>query len=278
MQVNVQSSSDKKFPVSCEPGDSVTLLKISVAKEIGCEKENVRLIYAGRILKDDDTLESYGIKDGHVIHVVKTGITKPAPAASTTTPAATTLATTATSNVVSSPPQTNTSTSPRMNPFGSMMGMDPAMLAGMTPSADEMAQANQMMQNPEFLDSAIQMMTQNPELMQSIMAMDPRFQSMPPEMRQMMTNPEFLRMALMMNASMAQGGQGSAGGMPFGMPFGMPTSPSQASNEPPEVRFQSQLSQLNDMGFFDADENIRALLATGGNVNAAIERLLNGNL
>ncbi len=31
---------------------------------------------------------------------------------------------------------------------------------------------------------------------------------------------------------------------------------------------------LQDMGFFDRQENIQALTATGGNVNAAVERLL----
>ena len=31
---------------------------------------------------------------------------------------------------------------------------------------------------------------------------------------------------------------------------------------------------LQDMGFFDRDANIRALHATGGNVNAAVDRLL----
>ena len=30
------------------------------------------------------------------------------------------------------------------------------------------------------------------------------------------------------------------------------------------------------MGFFDAERNVAALLATGGNVSAAIERLLSG--
>ena len=46
--------------------------------------------------------------------------------------------------------------------------------------------------------------------------------------------------------------------------------------EPPQIRFASQISQLNDMGFFDAERNVAALLATGGNVSAAIERLLSG--
>ena len=31
---------------------------------------------------------------------------------------------------------------------------------------------------------------------------------------------------------------------------------------------------LQDMGFYDREANVRALVATGGNVNAAVERLL----
>lgn len=43
---------------------------------------------------------------------------------------------------------------------------------------------------------------------------------------------------------------------------------------PPEELYATQLSQLQEMGFFDAQENIRALIATAGNVHAAVERLL----
>ncbi|OAP11456.1 hypothetical protein AXX17_AT2G12360 [Arabidopsis thaliana] len=46
------------------------------------------------------------------------------------------------------------------------------------------------------------------------------------------------------------------------------------SNVPPEERYATQLQQLQEMGFYDRAENIRALLATNGNVNAAVERLL----
>jgi ubiquilin len=31
---------------------------------------------------------------------------------------------------------------------------------------------------------------------------------------------------------------------------------------------------MQDMGFYDQESNIRALQATGGNVNAAVDRLL----
>lgn len=48
--------------------------------------------------------------------------------------------------------------------------------------------------------------------------------------------------------------------------------PSQVQS--PEVRFQQQLEQLNAMGFINREANLQALIATGGDINAAIERLL----
>ena len=62
--------------------------------------------------------------------------------------------------------------------------------------------------------------------------------------------------------------------MGAGAGIGAPVQP----QEPPEVRFQVQLQQLNEMGFWDAAKNIRALLAAGGNVHAAIEMLFSGNI
>lgn len=86
---------------------------------------------------------------------------------------------------------------------------------------------------------------------------------------------------------------GGAGGLPgmgaFGVPPATPTD-----TRPPEERFQVQLQvhltsdmsagallniysqQLQDMGFTNAQQNIRALLATGGNVHSAIEYILGG--
>ncbi|KAM6967649.1 ubiquilin-4 [Aplochiton taeniatus] len=47
-----------------------------------------------------------------------------------------------------------------------------------------------------------------------------------------------------------------------------------ASTQTPEVRFQQQLEQLSAMGFINQEANLQALIATGGDINAAIERLL----
>ncbi|ELW59848.1 Ubiquilin-4 [Tupaia chinensis] len=46
----------------------------------------------------------------------------------------------------------------------------------------------------------------------------------------------------------------------------------------PEVRFQQQLEQLDSMGFINREANLQALIATGGDINAAIERLLGSQL
>ena len=73
------------------------------------------------------------------------------------------------------------------------------------------------------------------------------------------------------------GGMGGTSGLGLGGGFGGPgsqTTPTDSRS--PEERFQVQLQQLQDMGFTNASQNVRALLATGGNVHAAIEYILNG--
>uniref|UniRef100_A0A3Q2H937 Ubiquilin-4 n=1 Tax=Equus caballus TaxID=9796 RepID=A0A3Q2H937_HORSE len=50
------------------------------------------------------------------------------------------------------------------------------------------------------------------------------------------------------------------------------------NSQMPEVRFQQQLEQLNSMGFINREANLQALIATGGDINAAIERLLGSQL
>lgn len=85
-------------------------------------------------------------------------------------------------------------------------------------------------------------------------------------------------------ASMMSGGQGAAN--PFFNPFlfgasgnsAAGSTPSQVDNRPPEERYETQLRQLNDMGFFDFDKNVAALRRSGGSVQGAIDALLNGSV
>jgi ubiquilin len=73
------------------------------------------------------------------------------------------------------------------------------------------------------------------------------------------------------------GGFGGAGGFGGGAGgFGAPAPAAPADTRPPEEVYESQLRQLNEMGFFEFERNVSALRRSGGNVQGAIEYLLNG--
>jgi len=200
---------------------------------------------------------------------------------------------------------------PSASMFGPDGGMnsgmpDPEQLSQMMSSPMFQEQMNAMLSNPQMLDFLIQ---QNPQLR----AMGPQVREMmqSPFVRQMMSNPEMMRSMMEMGRNQ-MGGTGSAfpapgnptgestdastatsdttttpAANPFGslFPGGVPPNPFLFGNpppqdtpqdtRPPEERYEAQLRQLNDMGFFEFDRNIEALRRTGGSVQGAIEYLLN---
>ncbi|KJX92852.1 deubiquitination-protection protein dph1 [Zymoseptoria brevis] len=94
--------------------------------------------------------------------------------------------------------------------------------------------------------------------------------------QQLMQNPEMMQqmMQAMGGGAGGEGGMGGMGGFNPGM-FGMPSEPAApADTRPPEERYESQLRQLNDMGFYEFDRNVQALRRSGGSVQGAIEYLL----
>ncbi|KAG2214003.1 hypothetical protein INT47_001274 [Mucor saturninus] len=112
---------------------------------------------------------------------------------------------------------------------------------------------------------------------------DPNFIQASMRMQQMMSGanntntaqPDQQQQQQNMFQQMMMGLSSNSNGGGFG---GFPDFGSQQQNvtpsEPPEVRFRDQLAQLEEMGFSEKPANVRALLATGGNVQAAIEYLL----
>jgi len=184
---------------------------------------------------------------------------------------------------------------PDMGSLGGGGLLDPAMM-------------QQMLQNPQ-IQQMMQGLLSNPAYMNQIMNMQPQLRGMMnqnPQFREMMQNPEFIRqmsspeslqtLMQLQQSMMGQrgrpapgqnAGQGGGGGLGGGAGMNMDmllnmfgglggTAPSNP-DVPPEQLYASQLSQLQEMGFIDTQENIRALSAVGGNVHAAVERLL-GNL
>ncbi|KAK8965942.1 hypothetical protein KSP40_PGU002981 [Platanthera guangdongensis] len=161
---------------------------------------------------------------------------------------------------------------------------------------------SQVLQNPA-MTQMMQSLLSNPQYVNQIFNMNPQLRSVMEsntQLREMLQNPEFLRQlaspetmqqvlslqqSLFSRMGQQQSNEGhnqinGATGMEHLMQlfggFGgaeilaAPINP----NVPPEELYSMQLSQLQEMGFFDTQENIRALVATAGNVHAAVERLL----
>lgn len=173
--------------------------------------------------------------------------------------------------------------------------------ASMAPHAREMFQSErirQMMSNPETLRSMLQMAS-----MMRGAGLDPLDGPLggsaftPPGNPNAPSAPNTTATPATPGSAPTPGGTASAPN-PFGPnPFGAdpsallqflgaggplfsggasPSGAPPADTRPPEERFQVQLQQLQDMGFTNASQNVRALLATGGNVHSAIEYILGG--
>jgi ubiquilin len=123
----VKTAGDRQHTITMPESATVATLK---AKLAGSDFEDIpperqRLIYSGRVLKNEETLGTYKIKPGNTIHLVKSAASNPAPqssSSSTSTPAV---------------PQvpTNMAAGTANNPLAGLTG---ARYAGMTnlPSAD----------------------------------------------------------------------------------------------------------------------------------------------
>ncbi|KAI8536836.1 hypothetical protein RHMOL_Rhmol10G0287100 [Rhododendron molle] len=194
---------------------------------------------------------------------------------------------------------------PRSNPAGDARLPDFERMFG---STQDPASFNQFMQNPA-VSQMMQSLLSNPQYMEQVLGLNPQMRNMVDsnsQLREMMQNPDFirqltspetmqqlltLRQTLMpllgQQPSTRESGQtvgGTAGSLdPMGLEMlmnmfgglgtGSPTVATR-SDVPPEELYATQLSQLQEMGFFDTRENIQALMATSGNVHAAVERLL----
>lgn len=80
----VKASGEKNHTITMNESATVIDLKSKLATE---QFENIpverqRLIYSGRVMKNEDTLGSYKIKAGNTVHLVKSAASNPTPAPS----------------------------------------------------------------------------------------------------------------------------------------------------------------------------------------------------
>ncbi|XP_009408182.2 ubiquitin domain-containing protein DSK2a isoform X1 [Musa acuminata AAA Group] len=164
---------------------------------------------------------------------------------------------------------------------------------------------NQLLQNPAIMQM-MQSLLSNPQFMNQVLS--PQLRGLlgsnsqlidvlqNPELIRQLTSPETIQQLLSFQQSFLsqvvrqqprqeqnQTSDGTAGvtnnnglGLLMNMFSGLGSGTGVANNPdvPPEERYATQLTQLREMGFFDTQENIRALSATAGNIHAAVEWLL----
>lgn len=169
--------------------------KILVAEKFEAEPDQLCLIFAGKIMKDSDTLKSHNVKDGLTVHLV---IKAPPRDESTSR----------------RPPADISATPFGLNQLGGLSGIE-ALGAGPGTFMDLQARMqNELMGNPELMrtildNPLVQQMMNNPETMRNLITSNPQMQDLMqrnPEISHMLNNPELLRqtMELARNPSMLQ--------------------------------------------------------------------------
>ncbi|KAJ9116466.1 hypothetical protein QFC22_004908 [Naganishia vaughanmartiniae] len=240
--INIKGPSELKLSLSINPvTTSVSELKAQVEEKTQIEKDRQRLIYSGKVLKDEDMLSTYKIQNGHTLHLVK-GAAKPGSTAATTTPGSSTPASSAARTGV--PANLSSGMQYAGNPMAhleSVMGhglgggnFNPfAQIPGMGDrNLNDPEAINSIMQDPEVISRTMSMMT--PEMIDAAIASNPSLAPMGPQLRemmsspffrQMMSNPEMVRSIMQMRGGAGMpgmGGMGGFGGMGGGAAGGFP--------------------------------------------------------
>ncbi|KAN0135390.1 hypothetical protein V8E53_006669 [Lactarius tabidus] len=84
MKITVKTLQQKVFYVEAEPAETISVLKEKIESEQGHAVSSQKIIYSGKVLADDKTIESCQIKEKDFL-VLMVSKPKPAPAASTST-------------------------------------------------------------------------------------------------------------------------------------------------------------------------------------------------
>ena len=183
-------------------------LKEKIAESLSVPAAQQRLIYKGRVLKDELTLESYDVQDGHTVHMVKGAA---AAATSNASNASSTPATSSSTNSTTQPipapaPTSNPMANPMANPFAnpfSPFGNANNGLGGMGMFGNNNAPPDvnrlqeQLLHNPDAMQQIMNSpmmdnLLNNPDLLRNMMLNNPQMQAMldsNPQIRHILNDP-----------------------------------------------------------------------------------------
>jgi UV excision repair protein RAD23 len=90
MKLTFKDLKQQRFTIEAEPTETIGSVKAKIASEKGWEPSTQKLIYSGKILQDDNTIESYKIEEkGFIVCMTSKPKPAPKPAAPPATPAQT---------------------------------------------------------------------------------------------------------------------------------------------------------------------------------------------
>jgi len=212
MEVFIKTPKEKKS-VQINPDGTVIDLREAAATAFETAASRLCLIFAGKILKDGDTLAQHGINSGLVVHLVikqppaaATGSSLASDASASRSASAATGAAVPNMNTA-----TNQPTTPAGNPlggFGGMGGMGNLMGMGLG-SGGNLADMQSQMQtamsrNPDMVrqmleNPMMQQMLSNPEILNSMIQANPQMRDLMernPEVASTLNNPDMMRQTL----------------------------------------------------------------------------------
>ncbi|KAE8282039.1 Ubiquilin-4 Ataxin-1 interacting ubiquitin-like protein [Larimichthys crocea] len=224
IKVTVKTPKDKEEIAIAEDA-SVTQFKEEISRRFKAKQDQLVLIFAGKILKDGDSLSQHGIKDGLTVHLVIKTAHKAGDGGSTSASSSTSTqaGNTSTSSPGTIPPPTAGSTGPAAPPtqtpniltgFGDLAGLAGLGMGSANFMELQQQMQRQLMSNPEMLSQImenplVQNMMSNPDLMRQMIMANPQMQQLMernPEISHMLNNPELMRqtMELARNPAMMQ--------------------------------------------------------------------------
>lgn len=181
-----------------EVNDKATVAEFKelVSKKFNADVEQLCLIFAGRILKDAETLVSQNIKDGLTIHLVIKSATRSSESTS------------------NRPPADISQTPYNLGGIGGLSGLEALGMSSTNFMDLQSRMQSELLGNPDLLrqvldNPLVQRLMNDPENMRALITSNPQMQELMernPEINHMLNNPELLRqtMELARNPSMLQ--------------------------------------------------------------------------
>ncbi|XP_076638880.1 ubiquilin [Colletes latitarsis] len=198
--VNVKTPKEKQT-IEIEEDASIKDFKDAVAKKFNALTEQLCLIFAGKIMKDHETLGTHNVKDGLTVHLVIKAPRTPSSQSQDST--------------ASQRPQADINASPfGLGSLGGLLGLGSLGMGSANFIDLQQRMQRELLSNPETMrqvldNPLVQSLMNDPENMRNLVTSNPQMQELMqrnPEISHMLNNPELLRqtMELARSPSMLQ--------------------------------------------------------------------------